>query len=109
LPDKIFYVSMQLPLDPQGRMVSGDAKRQIETTLSNLSNLFKDADFKMSECVQLRVYLTDMANEKVFSSMVSKYFVGGALPAISIIGVAALPGEATVAMEAVAVRPAEPT
>jgi enamine deaminase RidA (YjgF/YER057c/UK114 family) len=73
--------------------------------LNNVINLLKDANFTPNEVAELRVYLTDIKEEQAFNAMVGKFFVAGYVPALTIIGVASLPGEVAVAMDAVAIKP----
>ena len=107
LPDKMLFISQQLPFVTAGRLVGPDFNKQAETVLNNLINLVKDGGFAPTELAQIRIYLTDIKNEKTLYPIMHKYFAPGSFPAISIIGVAALPAEAQIAIEALAIKPTE--
>lgn len=107
-PGEMLYIAQQLPIaGAQGKLVGQDSQRQIEVCLSNLVNLLKDASFTTDHVVQLRAYLLDLADENSLDTAISKAFVGGNYPAITVIKAAELPLEAAVAMDAVAIKPAE--
>ena len=99
--DNLVFISGQIPLDPQtGEMVGDDAAAQIERVLQNLSAVCKAGDGELDNIVKLTVYLTDLADFPLVNAAMEKYFLRP-FPARAAIGVAALPKNARVEMDAI--------
>ena len=99
--DNIVFISGQIPLDPQtGEMVGDDAAAQIERVLQNLSAVCKAGGGELDNIVKLTVYLTDLADFPLVNAAMEKYFLRP-FPARAAIGVAALPKNARVEMDAI--------
>jgi len=97
------YLSGQIPLDPSNmEIVSDDAARQIEQVLDNLLAVAKAAGGSLADVVKLNVYLTDLAHFPLVNEIMARYF-DEPYPARAAIGVAALPRNARVEMDAVLV------
>lgn len=98
------YVSGQLPIDPLTGEFSGqDIKLQTQQSLQNLQAILKEADMDLSNVVKTTVLLADIAD---FSDMNEVYghFFSQPYPARSAFQVAALPKNARVEIEAIAVK-----
>jgi reactive intermediate/imine deaminase len=97
------YVSGQIPLDPKTmQLVGGDPRAQITQVLENLSSVAAAAGGSLDDAVKLTVYLTDLAHFPLVNEIMAKYFKEP-YPARAAIGVAALPRNAEVEIDAILV------
>lgn len=97
------YMSGQIPLVPETmEMVSGDIAVQITRVFDNLKAVAEASGGRMADIVKLNVFLTDLSNFPVVNEVMANYFVQP-YPARAAIGVAALPKDAAVEMDAVLV------
>jgi reactive intermediate/imine deaminase len=97
------YLSGQIPLVPETmQLIEGDIGLQIEQVLMNLTAVAKAAGGDLSDIVKLNIYLTDMSDFPVVNEMMEKHF-SQPYPARAAIGVAALPKNCQVEMDAVMV------
>lgn len=95
------YLSGQIPLLPETmEMVEGDIEGQIRRVFDNLQAVAKAAGGTLSDVVKLNVFLTDLAHFPVVNQVMAEYF-SEPYPARAAIGVAALPKDAGVEMDAV--------
>ena len=95
------YLSGQIPLIPESmEMVEGDIREQIHRVFNNLSAVAEAAGGSLADIVKLNVFLTDLANFPVVNEVMAEYFTEP-YPARAAIGVAALPKDAGVEMDAV--------
>jgi 2-iminobutanoate/2-iminopropanoate deaminase len=104
-PGELLYVSGQIPVEvPSGNVFRGDIKKQTDIALSHVRNIVQDAGFTMDDVVKVTIYLTDMKQYDVVNEVYTKFFVGAMLPARAVVGVASLPKEVNIEIEAVAVK-----
>lgn len=95
------YLSGQIPLVPETmEMVDGDIREQIHQVFKNLLAVTNAAGGDLSHIVKLNIYLTDLANFPVVNEVMAEYFVQP-YPARAAVGVASLPKDAGVEMDAV--------
>ena len=95
------YMSGQSPLIPETmEMVDGDIRQQIHRVFQNLQAVAKAAGGDLSDVVKLNVFLTDLTNFPQVNEVMAEYFQQP-YPARAAIGVAALPKDAGVEMDAV--------
>ena len=95
------YLSGQIPLIPETmEMVEGDIRQQIHRVFQNLRAVAKAAGGDLSDVVKLNVFLTDLTNFPQVNEVMAEYFQQP-YPARAAIGVAALPKDAGVEMDAV--------
>ncbi len=95
------YLSGQIPLIAETmEMVEGDIKLQIHRVFQNLLAVAKAAGGDLSDVVKLNVFLTDLSNFPQVNEVMAEYFQQP-YPARAAIGVAALPKDAGVEMDAV--------
>lgn len=102
--DAFVYTSGQLPIDMQtGDLVLDDIQRATRCALENVQSILAAAGLTMADVVKTTVFLTDLAD---FAAMNETYaaFFPDAPPARSCVQVAALPKDARVEIEAVAVK-----
>lgn len=99
--DYTVYLSGQIPLIPESmEIVSGDISEQIHQVFKNLSAVATAAGGTLDDIVKLNVFLTDLSHFPVVNEIMSQYF-NEPYPARAVIGVAALPKDAGVEMDAV--------
>ena len=95
------YMSGQIPLVPETmQLVDGDIAVQIRQVFDNLSAVAEAAGGSLADVAKLNVFLTDLGNFPVVNEIMAEYFVQP-YPARASIGVAALPKDAAVEMDAV--------
>jgi reactive intermediate/imine deaminase len=81
-------------------MLEGDMAAQIRRVFENLKAVAKAAGGDLNDLVKLNVFLTDLANFPLVNEVMADYFTEP-YPARAAIGVAALPKDAGVEMDAV--------
>ncbi len=95
------YLSGQIPLVPETmEMVEGDIREQIHRVFKNLSAVAEAAGGSLADIAKLNVFLTDLSHFPVVNEVMAEYF-SEPYPARAAIGVAALPKDAGVEMDAV--------
>jgi reactive intermediate/imine deaminase len=95
------YLSGQIPLVPDTMaMVDGGIETQIRRVFDNLSAVAKAAGGSLNDVVKLNIFLTDLANFGTVNEVMAEYF-SQPYPARAAIGVAQLPRDAGVEMDAI--------
>jgi reactive intermediate/imine deaminase len=95
------YLSGQIPLVPETMaMVEGDMEAQIRRVFDNLQAVARAAGGSLADVVKLNVFLTDLGHFPLVNQVMAEYFTEP-YPARAAIGVAALPKDAGVEMDAV--------
>ncbi len=95
------YLSGQIPLIPESmEMVTGDIKSQIHQVFKNLNAVANAAGGDLNSIVKLNIFLTDMANFPFVNEIMAEYLTEP-YPARAAVGVASLPKDASVEMDAV--------
>lgn len=95
------YLSGQIPLDPATMEIVGtEPDAQIHQVFRNLAAVASAAGGSLADVVRLSVYLTDLAHFGRVNAIMAEYFAEP-YPARAAIGVAALPRNALVEMDAV--------
>ena len=101
--DNTVYMSGQIPLVPETmELVDGDIKVQIKRVFDNLTAVAEAAGGELKDIAKLNIFLTDLAHFPVVNETMAEYFVEP-YPARAAIGVASLPKDAQVEMDAVMV------
>lgn len=99
--DRTVYLSGQIPLDPKTMaLVEGGISAQIVQVFENLKAVIEAAGGGFADVVKLNVYLTDLAHFPLVNEVMGRYF-SQPYPARAAIGVAALPKNAQVEMDAI--------
>ena len=107
-PGEILFVSGQIPIEvPNGTVFTGDIKKQAEIAFSHVKNIVLDAKFSMDEVVKVTIFLTDLGNFEAVNGVYQRLFVGAALPARAVVGVAGLPKGVSIEVEAIAIKQAQ--
>ena len=99
------YTSGQIPLDPTtGEIVGTTIEEQAEQVMQNLKAVLAYAGVGMDCVVKTTCFLADLADFTAFNEVYGKYFPENP-PARSCFQVAALPKNAKVEVEVIAVKP----
>jgi len=97
------YLSGQIPLVPATmEMVEGDIRAQITRVFDNLAAVAEESGGSLQDIVKLNVFLTDLSNFPVVNEVMAEFF-NEPYPARAAVGVAALPKDAAVEMDAIMV------
>ena len=97
------YLSGQIPLVPEKmELVEGDMRAQITRVFENLNAVAKASGGSMADIVKLNIYLTDLAHFPLVNEIMATYF-REPYPARAAVGVASLPKNAMVEMDAIMV------
>jgi reactive intermediate/imine deaminase len=95
------YLSGQIPLVPASMtIISGDISDQIHQVFKNLTAVATAAGGSLDDVVKLNVFLTDLSHFPTVNEVMAGYF-NEPYPARAAIGVAALPKDAAVEMDAI--------
>ncbi len=95
------YMSGQIPLVPESMtMVEGDMEAQIRRVFDNLAAVAEAAGGSLADVAKLNIFLTDLSHFPLVNSVMAEYF-SQPYPARAAIGVASLPKDAGVEMDAV--------
>lgn len=95
------YISGQIPLVPETmEIIEGDIEARIRRVFDNLQAVARAAGGGLADVVKLNVFLTDLGNFPIVNQVMAEYFEQP-YPARAAIGVAALPKDAGVEMDAV--------
>jgi 2-iminobutanoate/2-iminopropanoate deaminase len=97
------FISGQIPLNQQGELVQGDIVVQTVQVMENLKAILKAAGLSLEDVVKTTIFLADMADFAEMNRVYGEFFPETA-PARSTFQVAALPKNAALEIEAVALR-----
>ncbi len=99
--DGTVYLSGQIALHPATmELVEGDICVQIRRVFDNLKAVADAAGGDFYDVVKLNVYLTDLSHFPLVNEIMGEYFAQP-YPARAVVGVATLPKDAAVEMDAV--------
>jgi len=95
------YMSGQIPLIPATmEMVEGDIKANIHQVFKNLTAVAEAAGGSLQDVAKLNIFLLDLSNFAAVNEVMAQYFEQP-YPARAAIGVAQLPKDAPVEMDAI--------
>ena len=98
------YVSGQLPIDPAtGAFAGADIAAQTRQSLTNIRSILAGAGYSMTDVVKTTVLLADIADFAAMNAVYAEFFAAP-FPARAAFQVAALPKNALVELECVAVK-----
>lgn len=99
----MLFLSGQLPIDAVTGLMAEGIEEQAKQSLSNIKHILEEAGLTMANVVKTTVFLADMS---LFADMNKVYstFFQGEYPARSAVAVKALPKDALVEIECIAVR-----
>ena len=99
--DHTVYLSGQIPLVPETMtIIEGDIADQITQVFDNLKAVAEAAGGDLADIVKLNVFLTDLSNFPLVNEIMGHYFQEP-YPARAAVGVAALPKDVAVEMDAI--------
>jgi 2-iminobutanoate/2-iminopropanoate deaminase len=99
----MLFVSGQIPLDPAtGALIEGSIADQTHRVFRNLGEILKAAGASFDHVVRTTVYLADMGDFAAMNEVYGTYFSSPA-PARSTVQAAALPKNARVEIDVIAV------
>jgi reactive intermediate/imine deaminase len=97
------YLSGQIPLVPETmEMVEGNMEAHIRRVFDNLSAVATAAGGSLADIAKLNIFLTDLSHFPLVNQVMADYFQEP-YPARAAVGVASLPKDALVEMDAVMV------
>ena len=97
----LLFCSGQVPLDPgTGKLVEGSIGDQTRRCLENLGVVAAAAGASLDDAVRMGIYVTDMSTFAEVNEAYGTFFADGP-PARSTVGVASLPLDARVEIDAV--------
>ncbi len=97
------YLSGQIPLVPDTmELVSGNMKAQITQVFENLKAVAEAAGGGLADIAKLNIFLTDLSHFALVNEVMSGYF-DQPYPARAAVGVASLPKNVPVEMDAIMV------
>ena len=100
----LIFASGQIALDPAtGKLVEGDVKAQTERVLKNLSAVLAAAGSSTERVVRTTVFLKNISDFPAMNEVYGHFFTN-APPSRSTIGVAALPRDALVEIDVIALQ-----
>ena len=95
------FVSGQTPIDPaSGELIGGDFGEQAHQAFINLRAIIEYSGGRMSNCVKINAYLTDLENFAEFNTVMAHYF-SEPFPARAAVGVSSLPKNSLIEIEAI--------
>jgi reactive intermediate/imine deaminase len=95
------YMSGQIPLIPETmEMVEGNIEAEIRRVFDNLTAVAEAAGGSLKDVAKLNVFLTDLSHFPIVNEVMADYFQQP-YPARAAIGVAQLPKDAGVEMDAI--------
>ncbi|MGD8192544.1 RidA family protein [Brevibacillus ginsengisoli] len=95
------YTSGQIPLKPDGSLVTGDIVEQAHQVFHNLQAILKEAGASLQDVVKATVFIKDMNEFGRLNEVYAHYF-GEHRPARSTVEVARLPKDVQVEIEVIA-------
>jgi len=99
--DNIVYLSGQIPLVPETMsVIEGDFSTQVRRVFDNLTAVAEAAGGGLQDIVKLNIFLTDLSHFGTVNEIMADYFQQP-YPARAAIGVASLPKDVPVEMDAV--------
>lgn len=98
----LIFVSGQLPIDPStGNFAEGGIEALTRQSLTNISNILKEAGTDMSHVVKTTVILTDMNDFAAMNDVYATFF-SEPFPARSAVAIKTLPKGASIEIECIA-------
>jgi reactive intermediate/imine deaminase len=98
------FISGQIPLDPDSMTLVSEAfEEQAHRVFINLRAIAEAAGGRLSDCVKLTIYLTDLGEFATVNEVMATYFAEP-YPARAAIEVSALPKQAQIEIDAIMVK-----
>jgi len=97
----LLFASGQIPLTPEGELVTGSIQEQTHQVLKNIIALLAEADAKLENVVKTTLFIKDMDNFQAINEVYGQYFAAHK-PARSTVEVARLPKDVGIEIEVIA-------
>ena len=97
----LVFTSGQIPLTPEGHIVSDNIEDQAKKVLENLKHVLEAGGSSMENVIKTTIFLADMNDFPVVNEIYDEAF-GGNFPARSTVQVARLPKDVLIEIEAIA-------
>lgn len=97
------FVSGQLPLTPEGELITADPKAAARQALANVRTVLEAAGATMDDVVKVTVYLADIGDFGAVNEVYAEFF-SEPYPARAAFAVKTLPKGAPIEIEAIAYR-----
>lgn len=94
------YLSGQIALDPETMELNEGIEAQTHQVFKNLTAVCEAAGGSLADIAKLSIFMTDLGNFTLVNEIMKQYFVEP-YPARAAIGVAQLPKDALIEMDAV--------
>lgn len=94
------YLSGQIPLNPATMEMVEGFEQQTVQVFENLKAVAEAAGGSLNDIVKLNIFLTDLGNFATLNEVMGRYF-SAPYPARAAVGVASLPRNACVEMDAI--------
>lgn len=94
------YLSGQIPLEPQSMELVQGFTAQTEQVFNNLKAVAEAAGGSLNDIVKLNIFLIDLDNFATVNEIMGRYF-DQPYPARAAVGVASLPRNAEIEMDAI--------
>jgi 2-iminobutanoate/2-iminopropanoate deaminase len=104
----LVYISGQPPIDPEtGRLVEGSIRHQALQSFQNVFSILSTAGLTQNDVLHVNIYLSDLSDLPAVNAVYARQFTAP-YPALTVIGVAALPLDARIQIDMVAYRTESP-
>lgn len=101
----LLFLSGQIPIDPaKGEITEMEVEGQTRQVLKNIKAILESDGCTMEHIIKTTVYLKNIADFTKMNDIYKEFFKEGAYPARSAVQVAALPKDALVEIEVVALK-----
>lgn len=98
----ILYTSGQIALTPSGEMVENNIKKQTIQIFDNLKAILETSNSSFEDVIKVGIFLTDMNDFGIVNTIMTEVF-GAHKPVRSTIAVKALPKNAILEMDLIAI------
>ncbi len=96
------FISGQIPINPlTGELVKTPFREAVKTVLNNVLEIVKSVGGNINNVVKVTVYMKDLSKFTEFNEIYSEFFKEHK-PARAVVGVASLPKDADLMIEAIA-------
>lgn len=99
----VIYTSGQIAIDPQtGDLVEKDIIKQTHQVMNNLQVILEQNDSKLDNIIKTTIYLEDINDFSTFNEVYAEYFEEENYPSRTAVEIAALPKEAKIEIDVIA-------
>lgn len=99
---QLLFISGQIPIDPlTAQLISDEIEQQIACVFKHIITLLNTANLETKHVAKLTIYLTDLTHFPIVNRIMATHFTEP-YPARAVIGVNALPKNAKIEIEAIA-------